>query len=147
MKKNSFIRFISQGHAIQLAIGIIIAGAIQEAISSFVTNVMFPFIGWVTGGANVSELQFHLGDNVIQYGLFFESIINFFVVGFGVYLFIKIYDKLQTTDILTNLDLVSREPKEIAEMTEVLKGIQQELQEIHKIQSELIENTKTVKKD
>lgn len=137
MKKSNFIRFISQGHAIQLAIGIIIAGAIQQAISSFVANIMFPFIAFITGGYSVADLKFNLGNNVIQYGLFFESIINFFVIGFCVYLFIKIYDRLQTTDILNNLDLVSREPKEIQEMSLTLKEIRQELETIRKLSQEI----------
>ena len=131
---KSFLKFISQGHAFQLAIGIIIAGAFEQIITSFVSNIFSPFIGWITGGVNLNNLVYNLGNNKLNYGLFIESIINFFIVGLSVFAFIKIYDHFQKSNLLKNIDLISKEPAEIAELTQTLKDIKQELHEIKLIQ-------------
>ncbi len=92
-----------RGNVLDLAIGIIIGSAFGKIVSSFVDKIIMPPIGIFLGKVNFADLKFVLqkavmeGDKVISpevaigYGAFFQTIIDFVIVAFCIFMVIKIY--------------------------------------------------------
>lgn len=103
---KEFKAFILTGNVIELAVAVIIAGAIKEVISVFTTKVIMPIVGHFTGGVDFSDLMFVLSEavldadgavvtpmNAVMYGEWINSIINLVLVGFVLFIIIKAYNK------------------------------------------------------
>mgnify|MGYP003382228440 CR=1 FL=1 len=91
---KEFKDFIMRGNVLDLAVAVIIGAAFGKIITSFVNDIIMPPIGMLLGGVNFADLYINLSDTVyasladaqaagaptINYGLFFNSIIDFLVV-------------------------------------------------------------------
>lgn len=97
MKKfiEEFKEFISQGNAMDLAVGVIIGAAFKSIVDSLVNDILMPVIGIATGGVDFSTLVFKIGSVSINYGLFINAIINFVIIAFIIFLIIKSLAKLK----------------------------------------------------
>lgn len=116
MKKifTEFKDFIQKGNAIDLAVGVIIAGAFGAIINSLVADVIMPPIGMALGNVNFNDLYIQLnkaavsipagtslaaareqGAVVLAYGAFLMTIINFLIIAFFVFLLVKGINKLR----------------------------------------------------
>ena len=87
---NEFKTFIKRGNVIDLAVGVIIGGAFGTIISSLVDDILMPLLGIVIGGINFSELTWEVGDAVIKYGAFLQNVLDFLIVAFCIFMFIKL---------------------------------------------------------
>lgn len=65
---KGFKEFISRGNVIDLAVGVIIGGAFGKIVSSLVNDVIMPFIGIVSGGLDLKDMSYTLGNATIAYG-------------------------------------------------------------------------------
>jgi len=106
---KEFKDFLIKGNMVDMAIGFIFGATFASVVKSFVTNVIMPPIGKLTGGVDFSQLFIPLdgkdypslealekaGAPAIKYGLFLNDLISFVIVGFVVFLFIKQYNKLK----------------------------------------------------
>ena len=92
---KEFRDFAMRGNVIDLAVGVIIGGAFGKIIGSLVNDVLFPLIGLVLGGVNFAEKTFIVKDAVIKYGAFIQSIIDFVVIAFVVFLIIRTMNRMQ----------------------------------------------------
>lgn len=92
---KDFKAFAMKGNIMELAIAVIIGAAFGKMVSSLVTDIVTPLLGIVLGGINVSGLEVTVGDTVLTYGLFLQSIIDFFIVSFSIFLFIRLLGKLK----------------------------------------------------
>jgi large conductance mechanosensitive channel len=103
MKKflAEFRDFAMKGNVIDLAVGVIIGGAFNAIISSLVKDIIMPLLGILLGRVNIAGLKFtiysFLGPDVIilSYGLFLQSVINFAIIAFSIFLMIKAMNKMQ----------------------------------------------------
>ncbi|HQO48425.1 MAG TPA: large-conductance mechanosensitive channel protein MscL, partial [Paludibacteraceae bacterium] len=96
---QEFKQFIMRGNVIDLAVGIIIGGAFSKIVTSVVSDVIMPPIGWLIGGVDFSQLKVVLPANplapegtvpaAIAYGAFIQNIIDFLIIGLAVFLLIK----------------------------------------------------------
>ncbi len=86
---KEFREFAVKGNVMDMAVGVIIGGAFGKIVSSLVGDVIMPAFGVVTGKVNFSELAFTIGDSTIAYGKFVQSIIDFVIVAFCIFLFVK----------------------------------------------------------
>lgn len=95
---GEFKEFISRGNVIDLAVGVIIGGAFGKIVSSLVDLVIMPPIGLVTGGIDFSQLKLVLkpgdpahkvAETAIQYGAFINTVIQFLIIGFVIFLLVK----------------------------------------------------------
>jgi len=102
---QEFKQFAMKGNVMDMAIGIIIGGAFGKIVSSLVTDVMMPPIGKLMGGVDFSNLFVALdpakgpfktlaeakaaGVATINYGLFINTIIDFVIVAFAIFLMVK----------------------------------------------------------
>ncbi|MCD8282232.1 MAG: large-conductance mechanosensitive channel protein MscL, partial [Prevotella sp.] len=97
---NEFKAFAIKGNAVDMAVGVIIGGAFGKIVSSIVNDIIMPPIGWLIGGVNFSELKvtlpaMHTGlledmpEATINYGAFVQTIIDFIIVAFCVFMLVK----------------------------------------------------------
>lgn len=98
---KEFKEFAMRGNVVDLAVGVIIGGAFGKITSSLVTDVLMPPIGALLQGQKFSELALTLvtaqGDKpavTINYGLFIQSVIDFVIIAFAVFMLIKGINKL-----------------------------------------------------
>jgi len=98
---KEFKEFISKGNVIDLAVGVIIGAAFGKIVSSLVENVVMPPIGKLLGGADFTSLAINLGLGndgkpvMLQYGMFINAVINFLIVAFAIFLFVKAYNSMR----------------------------------------------------
>ena len=103
---KEFRDFIMTGNVIDLAVAVLLAGAMGLVINGFVTDIMMPFVGQFAGGADFSEMKYVLSEavvaadgtvteaeNAIMYGRWINSIINLIIVGFVLFMIVKAYNK------------------------------------------------------
>ena len=102
---GEFREFISRGNVLDMAVGVIIASAFGKISTSLVNDVFMPFIGWLFGGMDLSQLNITLreavmdGENVVSeavvigIGTFISTIIDFIVIAFVVFLIVKAFNK------------------------------------------------------
>lgn len=107
---NEFKAFMARGNVLDLAIGVIIGAAFGRIVSTFTEGIIMPFIGMITGGVdfknkfiNLSSVPLplkegnvdfeavtKLGLPVIRYGQLISDVINFFIVGFVMFIIAKL---------------------------------------------------------
>lgn len=106
---KEFREFVTRGNVIDLAVGIIIGAAFTGVVDSLVKDIIMPPIGFITGRVDFSSLFIALngqvyeslavateaGAPVLRYGLFINTLINFLIVGFAVFLLVRQVNKLQ----------------------------------------------------
>ena len=77
-----------------LAVGVIVGGAFSSIVTSLVNNVLTPIIGIFLGGIDFSALTLTIKDANINYGLFNQSIIDFLIIAFCIFIMIKVINKI-----------------------------------------------------
>lgn len=97
MKKfmSEFKEFISRGNVLDMAVGVIIGGAFGKIVSSLVNDVIMPLVGVLIGGIDFSSLTFKIGKSVINYGMFLQNIVDFLIVAFCIFVFIKAINRFK----------------------------------------------------
>ena len=99
MKKffKEFKTFISRGNVFDMAVGLIIATAFNKIVSSMVNDIIMPIVTYFTGAASLAELSIPLRVNDLgevtlawAYGAFLQTVIDFLIIAFSVFLMVKI---------------------------------------------------------
>lgn len=91
---KEFKEFISRGNVIDLAVGVIIGGAFGKIVSSLVNDVLMPLIGICLGGLDFKGLSINIGNASINYGVFVQNIVDFLIIAFCIFIFIKLINKI-----------------------------------------------------
>lgn len=121
MKKffKEFKAFISRGNIFDMAVGLIIATAFNKIVTSLVNDIIMPLITWATGAASLNDLSIVLrvaedGTALTwNYGNFLQTIIDFLIVAFSVFVMIKIVMNSQKKLKALAEDFVELNKKEI----------------------------------
>jgi large conductance mechanosensitive channel len=99
---KEFKDFAVRGNVIDMAVGIIIGAAFGKIVSSFVGDVIMPPLGILIGGVDFSDLAFVLKEAtasapavVIGYGKFIQTVIDFTIVAFAIFLVVKFINTLK----------------------------------------------------
>lgn len=95
---NEFKTFISRGNVVDMAIGVIIGGAFGKIVSSLVNDILMPLIGIVLGGLDFSSLSIKINDATIAYENFIQTIVDFLIIAFCIFVMIKIFEKFKTKE-------------------------------------------------
>ena len=90
----AFKKFLFEGNAMSMAVGVIIGAAMKDLVSSLVDNIFSPIIGIFTGKVDFSTLSITIGETNIKYGAFITSLINFVILAFVVFLIIRIVNNI-----------------------------------------------------
>ena len=100
LKKGAqeFKEFISQGNVVDMAVGVIIGTAFGKIISSLVNDVLMPVIGIILGGIDFTGLVAKVGDAKITYGVFIQSVIDFLIIAFCIFMVIKLFERFKHSE-------------------------------------------------
>ncbi len=104
---KEFKEFALKGNVIDMAVGVIIGGAFSTIVGSLVNDIFMPILGLLTGKINFSELYVSLDGvkyatlaeaqevsaPVLAYGQFIQNIIQFILLAFVVFLFVRAINK------------------------------------------------------
>ena len=91
---TEFKTFVSRGNVLDLAVGVVVGGAFSKIVSSLVNDIITPLIGVVIGGKDFSGLSLKIGDSTIAYGSFIQNIIDFIIIAFCIFIFIKFINQV-----------------------------------------------------
>ncbi|MGY3229227.1 large conductance mechanosensitive channel [Luteibacter sp. HA06] len=98
-----FKKFALRGNVVDLAVGVVIGAAFGKIVTSLVENIIMPPIGWLIGGIDFSDYKWVLkpadavakkAEVAIQYGLFINVLIQFFIVAAAIFLVVKAINRL-----------------------------------------------------
>ena len=99
---KDFKAFIARGNVADMAVGIVVGTAFTAIVNSLVQEVIMPFVGWLIGGVNFSDLRIVLApasgeipEVAIRYGSFLNQIINFLIISFTVFVMIRLLGKFR----------------------------------------------------
>ena len=97
---KEFRAFINRGNVIDLAVGVIIGGAFNKIISSLVNDLIMPVVGIILGGIDFTNLEITIPNFLggssaahLRYGNFIQNVVDFLIVAFCVFIFIRIINK------------------------------------------------------
>lgn len=105
---KEFRDFIMTGNVVDLAVAVILAGAVGLVVTGFTNDMIMPIVGHFTGGVDFADMKFVLDpavigadgevakpENAIMYGRWVNSIINLLIVGFILFMIVKAYGKVR----------------------------------------------------
>ena len=129
MKKffQEFKEFISRGNVMDLAVGVIIGAAFGKIVSALVENVLMPPIGFILGRVDFKDLAISLGTDkpvLIKYGVFIQTVVDFAIVAFVLFLVIKGMNRLKRKDeaAAAAAPKPTREEELLTEIRDLLKA-------------------------
>jgi large conductance mechanosensitive channel len=103
---NEFKAFAMKGNVVDLAVGVIIGSAFGKIVSSLVADIIMPPLGLLMGGVDFANKEFILKaatDSapavVLRYGVFINSVIDFIIISFAIFMVIKQLGKLKKQDM------------------------------------------------
>ena len=100
---QEFKDFAMRGNVIDLAVGVVIGGAFGKIVDSLVKDIIMPMVGAMMGGVDFKQLYINLGSTpfetmelaekagapLIKYGLFINSMVNFLIIAFAIFVAVK----------------------------------------------------------
>ena len=86
---KEFKEFVMRGNVLDLAVAVIIGGAFGKIISSLVDDILMPLVGLVMGGVDFTGLSITVGNAVVTWGNFIQTIVDFLIVAFVIFLIVK----------------------------------------------------------
>ncbi|KTD37666.1 large conductance mechanosensitive channel [Legionella nautarum] len=92
---SEFKQFAMRGNVMDLAVAVVIGAAFGKIVSSLVDGIIMPLIGLLLGGINISDKSFKIGAAVVKWGSFLQTIIDFTIIAFSIFLVIKFINILQ----------------------------------------------------
>lgn len=122
---KEFKKFIARGNVLDLAVGVIVGGAFSSIVTSLVNNIFTPLIGLIMGGVDFSNLSITFKDTEIMYGAFIQSVIDFLIVAFCLFIIVKFVNRLtrkKEEKKEEKKDTRSAELKALEEIRDILKN-------------------------
>ncbi len=121
---NEFKKFALKGNVVDLAVGVIIGAAFGKIVTSLVNDIIMPLIGLLLGGISFTNLNFPIGDAVVAYGIFIQTIVDFFIVAFSIFLFVKLFNRLKRKEEEATPEppAPTKEEELLAEIRDLLKA-------------------------
>ena len=104
---NDFKKFAFKGNIIDMAVGVIVGGAFGKIVTALVNNIITPLISLLLGKTNFSQYKWvispakvvdgvEVAENALLYGEFIQSVIDFFIIAFCIFIFLRIITKAKS---------------------------------------------------
>ena len=132
---KKFKEFAFKGNVIDMAVGVVIGGAFGKIVTSLVSDIITPCIGMLTANVSFKDLKYVLKaaegeapEVAINYGLFIENIIDFFIIAISIFLFVTLIGKVKEKFEKKEEAVVAEEPAKptveelLAEIRDTLKA-------------------------
>lgn len=123
---KEFKAFAFKGNVLDLAIGVVIGTAFGKIVSSLVQDIIMPIIGIIGGGVNFKGLAYTVGKSPITYGNFIQSVFDFLLIAFSIFLFVRLLAKMKPVEPkeVPAPPVPSKEEVLLAEIRDLLKAQQ-----------------------
>ena len=121
---KEFKAFAMKGNVVDMAVGIIIGAAFGKIVSSLVNDLLMPPIGMLMGGMDFSKLVIVINPEVsIRYGIFINTVLDFIIVAFCIFMVIKGMNKLKKAEVpvAPEAPKLSKEAELLTDIRELLK--------------------------
>lgn len=124
---KEFKQFALKGNILDLALAVIIGGAFSKIVTSLVKDIIMPLLGLLLGGINLSTLALPISlygkaAVPINYGLFIQAIIDFLIIAFSLFIFIKAITSVKKKKVEEVVVIVpSNEEVLLTEIRDLLK--------------------------
>ena len=135
---KEFKDFAMKGNVVDMAVGIIIGAAFGKIVTSLVNDVIMPPIGKLMGNVDFSDLYINMSGGVyksmaeakaagaatVNYGLFINSVINFLIVAFAIFMLVKGMNALKKKEAATPPPPPPAPPRQeilLSEIRDILK--------------------------
>lgn len=92
---EDFKKFALKGNVLDLAVAVVIGAAFGKIVSSLVEDIIMPLVGILIGGFSVEDLTYSLNGVDLRYGVFAQSVIDFFIIAFSIFLVIRLFTKFK----------------------------------------------------
>ena len=121
---KEFKEFAVRGNVVDMAVGIVIGAAFGKIVTSLVSDIIMPPIGWLTGGIDFSAMKWvmrpaddsnpahKIPEVAISYGSFINTIIAFVIVAFAIFILVKMINRFYTK-------AAAATPPEVVLLTEI----------------------------
>lgn len=109
---KEFRDFIMTGNVVDLAVAVILAGAVGLVVTGFTNDMIMPIVGHFTGGIDFADMKYVLDpavlgpdgtvakpENAIMYGKWINALINLVIVGFVLFMIVKAYGKVRAKKV------------------------------------------------
>jgi large conductance mechanosensitive channel len=96
---KEFKEFAMKGNVIDLAVGVVIGTAFGKIITSLVSDIIMPIVGFLTAGVDVKGLAYRFmvpGTETaveLKWGMFAQATLDFVIVAFAIFVFVKVLTK------------------------------------------------------
>lgn len=125
---TEFKAFAMKGNVIDMAVGVIMGGAFGKIVSSLVSDVLMPLIGILTGGIDMNNLAFSVGEAEIKYGSFMQNVLDFLIISFSIFIMIKAMSRImhrkKAEEAVPTPPTPSKEEELLAEIRDLIKSRQ-----------------------
>lgn len=120
---KEFKSFALKGNVLDLAIGVIIGAAFGKIVSSLVSDIIMPVIGLLLGGVDLSGLKTTIGDATLTYGVFLQTVVDFLIVSFSIFMFIRTLNRFKRKEEAKPEEpaLLTKEEELLTEIRDLLK--------------------------
>jgi large conductance mechanosensitive channel len=116
---NEFKKFATRGNVIDLAVGVVIGGAFGKIVSSLVADIIMPIVAMLVGRVSVADLAF----GEVRYGVFLQSIIDFLIIAFSIFMFIKFLSRFKKKEEEVKVVVqIDKKEELLAEIRDLLKA-------------------------
>lgn len=105
---SDFKAFAVKGNVLDLAIAVIVGAAFGNIVSSLVDNIITPLLGILLNGIDFTNLMYKIGNAEVTYGIFIQSVIDFVIISFTIFLSVRLLMKLHPKEDAVK----SKSPKE-----------------------------------
>ncbi|GGA28019.1 large conductance mechanosensitive channel protein MscL [Psychrobacillus lasiicapitis] len=92
---KDFKEFAFKGNVLDLAVAVVIGAAFGKIVSSLVENIITPLVGLLLNGVDFTSLSFKYKETEILYGNFIQSVFDFIVISFSIFLFVRLLSKFK----------------------------------------------------
>ena len=133
---SEFKDFAMKGNVMDMAVGVIIGGAFGKIVTSLVDNMIMPVVGLATGGKDFSDMSAEIGSHTVtkevdgekteiveplmlNYGAFFQSVIDFLIIAFCIFMMVKAVNKARLAIEGPEEEEEAKTPEDIALLTEI----------------------------
>lgn len=128
---KEFKQFALKGNILDLALAVVMGGAFSKIVASLVKDIITPILGLLLGGVNFANIEHKIasripgGDPVlIKYGLFIQAIIDFLIIAFSLFMFIKVITsmkKKEAKEVVVIVPVPSNEEVLLSEIRDLLR--------------------------
>lgn len=119
---KEFREFAVKGNVMDMAVGVIIGGAFGKIVSSLVSDVIMPPIGWLISGVDFKDLAIQIAPAkegaeavMLKYGAFIQHIFDFLIIAIAVFAMVKIINSLKSSEEEAAKEVAPKEPEPTAE--------------------------------